>query len=413
MQTLIRNCRVLDVETGVVSPEVHVLIEGDRIREIGDSDIRSDEAVNLDARGRILMPGLIDLHAHMTATSVDLTVSQRAFNSVVAVEAVAEMERTLQRGFTTVRDAAGADRGLADLSDSGAVSGPRLFVAGRAISQTAGHGDLTAVTSHVDCTRCAVHRPLGGLSRVADGVDGVRMAVRDELRGGAHQIKVMASGGVASPSDPLLGTQYSMDELRAAVEEASAWGTYVMAHAYSAPAIARAVHAGVRTVEHANLIDADTAALLRDNDVYAVPTLVAYEGLLRKGRDLGMTSVQISKLQAVLNAGVASLELLRNANVKIGFGTDLLGPLRDLQTLEFEIRAEVLPALEIIRSATTTAAEVLGQSGNLGVVKIGAAADLLLVDGDPTADVTLLGRDGQHLTVIMKGGRVVKNTLAA
>jgi imidazolonepropionase-like amidohydrolase len=409
MQTLITGCRVFDSHTGVVGEEAHVLVEGERIEEISESPIGVTDATTVRADGKVLMPGLIDLHVHLTATSVDLAANQREPSSVITWDAVSEMSRTLQRGFTTVRDAGGADSGLARLVERGSIPGPRLFVAGRALSQTGGHGDVGDATAHLACGQCATHRPLGALAHVADGPDAVRVAVRQELRAGADQIKLMVSGGVASPTDPLLGTQYSIDEIEAAVEEATAWGTYVMAHAYSAEAIARAARAGVRTVEHVNLIDEPTAQLLDERGVYAVPTLVAYRGLLLKGRELGLTARQMSKLETVLNAGLESLEILKQAGVKTGFGSDLLGPLREMQSVEFEIRNEVLPAGEILAGATSLAAEVLGRTGDLGVIAPGALADLILVDGDPTEDISLLANDGRHLALIMANGRIVKN----
>jgi imidazolonepropionase-like amidohydrolase len=413
VNTVIRNGRILDATKGTVGSEQDILVEDGLIREISDSPISASSAHSLDAGGRVVMPGLIDLHVHVAAPITNRVELRGMSNSVVAFDAFAELGRMLRRGFTTVRDAAGADKGLADLVRTGAINGPRLFVSGRSLSQTAGHGDFGGVSAHMDCGTCAVHRPLGAASRIADGVDAVRIAVRDELRAGADQIKVMASGGVSSPSDPLMATQFSFEELQAAVQEAEAWGTYVMAHADSPAAITKAVTAGVRTIEHANFADAAVASLMREHGAFAVPTLVAYEGLVLRGRDLGMSIGQISELEAVLAAGMSSLEILHAAGVQVGFGTDLLGPLRQLQSREFELRAEVLPASVVLASATTVAAEVLGQSGHLGVIAPGAAADLLIVDGDPTIDVRVLGNDGADLALIMAAGTLVKNNLEA
>jgi imidazolonepropionase-like amidohydrolase len=236
-------------------------------------------------------------------------------------------------------------------------------------------------------------------------------AVRDELRKGADQIKIMVSGGVASQADPLESLQYRMDEIEAAVEEATRWGTYVCAHAYAAEAIRRAVAAGVRTIEHGNLIDEPTAKLMAERKAYLVPTLVAYDALRRRGPEYGLSPYSLQKNDVVLKAGLRSLEIARGAGVKIGFGSDLLGQLQNDHTREFLIRAEVMKPQEIIRSATLVNAEIVRQSGQLGEVVAGAHADLLVVDGDPYHDLGVLQDDGKHLAAIMKGGRFIKNAL--
>ena len=249
------------------------------------------------------------------------------------------------------------------------------------------------------------------MTRVADGVAAVREAARDELRRGATQIKIMASGGVASPSDPIWNLQYSEEEMRAIVWEARSWRTYVMAHAYTAEAIARCVEYGVRSIEHGNLIDAETARLCAANDVYVVPTLATYDALHRVGGDLGFPEVSLRKLDAVRGAGLEALEILRDAGVKMGLGTDLLGEMHRYELDEFKIRAQVLPAVDILRSATSINAEILNQEGELGVVAAGALADLIVVDGNPVKDITVLGGEGRGIVLVMKGGEVFKDTL--
>jgi imidazolonepropionase-like amidohydrolase len=246
---------------------------------------------------------------------------------------------------------------------------------------------------------------------VADGVSAVRKAAREELRRGATQVKIMASGGVASPSDPIWNLQYSAEEMRAIVEEAESWRTYAMAHAYTPEAIARAVRAGVRTIEHGNLIDLETAQLMAERGVYLVPTLVTYFMIEEFGRVLKFPEASQRKVRDVLDAGLASLELCRQAGVKMGFGTDLLGETHEHQSREFTIRAQALPPAEVIRSATRVNAEILGRVGELGVVAPGARADLLVVDGNPLENLSLLEEQGKHLAVIMKDGEFVVNRL--
>jgi imidazolonepropionase-like amidohydrolase len=247
------------------------------------------------------------------------------------------------------------------------------------------------------------------MSRIADGVPEMLKAVRDELRKGADQIKLMVSGGVASQSDPLESLQFRVDEIEAAVEQATSWGTYVMAHAYSAAAIGRAVDCGVRTIEHGNLVDEAVARRMAERGAYIVPTLVTYECLQRRGPDYGLTPYSLQKNEIVLEAGLRSLELCRAAGVRIGFGTDLLGALQDEQCREFTIRAEAMPPHEVIRSATIVNAEIVRREGELGELVPGAYADLLVVDGDPYRDLGVLQNQGERIAGIMKDGRWYKH----
>ena len=408
MSTLFRQGRIFDGAGEELLEDVEVLVEGSRILEVSDVPIRSGSAEVVDLRGRTLMPGLIDAHFHAIAASPDLGAVEHMPVSLIAQHARANLEATLQRGFTTVRDAAGADYGLSRAIEAGLIAGPRLFYSGHALSQTGGHGDFRSYESGSGLCSCG----LGArhFATVADGVPEVRRAAREELRRGATQIKIMGSGGVSSPSDPISNLQYSEEEIRAAVWEARSWGTYVMAHVYTPEAIRRCVEFGVRSVEHANLIDADTAAVAAERGAFVVPTLATYESLARRGASLGLPRVSIDKLGTVSDAGVASLEILRDAGVKTGFGTDLLGAMHDDQLTEFEIRSRVLPSVEILRQATSLNAELLGRPGELGTVAPGALADLIVVDGDPVADLGVLSGQGERISLVMKGGRVFKRT---
>jgi len=237
-------------------------------------------------------------------------------------------------------------------------------------------------------------------------VDAVRRAVRQELQMGADQIKIMASGGVASPTDPVGAWGYSEDEIRAIVAEARGRQTYVLAHAYTAEAIARAVRCGVRTIEHGNLVDAETARLMAQSQAYAVPTLVTYEALATEGGDFGLPPESVAKISQVRDAGLRSLEIYRDAGVKMGYGSDLLGPSQRLQSDEFRLRAEVLGTQAVIASATQVGAEVLGMQGKLGCIAPGAMADLLVVDGDPLRDVSCLLGQGERIPLVVQGGKV-------
>jgi len=405
---LFRNGLLVDGSGPDPVGPVDVLVEDGRISAVSRESLAADGAVEYDIAGKAIMPGLIDCHMHPFLTDMNLMRLEDTPVSLVTAQASVVLNRLLDRGFTSIRDAAGGDWGLKQAVDDGLIAGPRLFISGRALSQTGGHGDFRRRTD--DSISCSCSSALHLTSRIADGVDQVRHAVRDELRKGADQIKIMVSGGVSSPHDPLEGCQFSMDEMEAAVDEASRAGTYVLAHAYSAEAIARALKAGVRTIEHANLIDQETAELAAKKNAFVVPTLVAYEAGARHAKDAGYSTAMLAKLKRVRELGLRSLELCKAAGVKMGFGTDIIGD-QELHTQEFMLRAQVLPAHEIIASATRVGAEILRREGDLGVLAPGAIADVLVVDGNPLEDIGLLAGHGEQLCAIMKDGQFHKNNL--
>lgn len=299
-----RNAALLDPRSGALRPDTGVRIEGGRVVEVETEPLRHGGVPEIDLAGRVLMPGLIDCHVHAAITTLNLGAMVAKPVTLVSQEARPILEGMLRRGFTTVRDAGGADWGLAEAVERGLVRGPRVFHAGRTLSQTGGHGDFRPRDDAPMPCACHIHST--GFSHVADGVDAVRKAAREELRRGAKQVKIMASGGVASPTDPVWNVQYSPEEMRAIVEEARGWRTYAMAHAYTPEAITRAVSAGVRTIEHGNLIDAPTAAAMAAAGTFLVPTLVTYHALDELGRELGFPAVSQAKVRDVLDAGLAS-----------------------------------------------------------------------------------------------------------
>ena len=408
-QLLFENARLLDVEAGALRDGASVLVEGERIVEVSERAIGAGAARRVDLAGRTLMPGLIDAHVHCAITTMNLAAMTSKPITLVAHEAARILSGMLRRGFTTVRDAGGADWGLAQAIERGLIEGPRLFFSGRVLSQTGGHGDFTPREDAPRLCACQIHST--GFSHVADGVPAVRKAAREELRRGATQVKIMASGGVASPSDPIWNLQYSAEEMRAIVEEAEGWRTYAMAHAYTPEAIRRAVDAGVRTIEHGNLIDRATADHMRARGAILVPTLVTYFAIDELGRALGFPEVSQRKVRDVLEAGLASLEIAREAGLALGFGTDLLGETHDQQSREFQLRGQVLSSADVIRSATVVNAGILNRAGELGVIAAGACADLLVVDGDPLANLALLAEPEKSLLAIVKGGRFVVDRL--
>jgi imidazolonepropionase-like amidohydrolase len=398
---LLRNALLLD-------PGVGEYVEGDllcvdgRIAETGPG-LNAADVPTEDVRGAVVMPGLIDAHVHVTASTADLGSLPAQSPSYVAAHSIRIMSGMLDRGFTTVRDASGADFGLADAQAEGLVRGPRLLFCGRALSQTGGHGDSRGRGTH----RHDDHPCCAGLGRIADGVDAVRAAARDELRKGAHHIKVMASGGVASPTDRIDSVQYSAEELRAVVEEATAANRYVAAHAYTARAVNRALQLGIRSIEHGNLIDDHSVELFLAHDAFLVPTLVTYWALNEEGTRHGLPESSWRKVDAVLGAGLAALERAARAGVRTAFGTDLLGGMHHYQNHEFRLRAEVQRPLDVIRSATSIAADLVRMSGEIGTLRPGAHADLLVLDGDPLADVGVLA-EPKHIRHVVQGGTQVR-----
>jgi imidazolonepropionase-like amidohydrolase len=287
------------------------------------------------------------------------------------------------------------------------LEGPRILIGGKALSQTGGHADMRSRgRTAIDQCACGA-----GLGRVCDGVTEVRRAVRNEVRRGAHHIKLMLSGGVASPTDRVDSTQFSLEEIRAAVEEAEAANLYVTGHAYTARAINRGLECGVRSIEHGNLMDASSIPLFKEKRAFYVPTLATYSALAAHGREAGLPEHSYRKVFDVLDAGLRALDLAHRAGIPIVYGTDLLGDMHDEQLNEFTLRREVQQPADILRSATTVAARLLRMEGEIGVVAPGAWADLLVIEGDPLQDIAALSDPGRPLKLIMSRGQVVEHRL--
>ena len=402
MQTLLSNAMIVDATAPEPRPG-NVLIEDGVIRDVNAKKPAGD-CTTIDVGRRTLMPGLIDCHVHVVASLMDIAANAQLPAAMAVLRAVPILKGMLERGFTTVRDLGGAPYALADAIAQRLTPGPRLFVCGKALSKTGGHSDARPRHDTHDANRWAQN--FGALGRIADGVDEVRRACREMLREGATFIKVMANGGVASPTDPVDWFGYTVEELRAAVEEARDAHTYVAAHLYTAEGIVRAVECGVKTLEHCNRVDAKAARAAANAGCVAVPTLVTYEALAQDGPALGLPAASVAKIESVRKAGLESLAILRDAGVTMAFGTDLLGPTHVRQSEEFAIRARILSAQEIMASATTVGAKLLGMEGKLGVVAEGALADLLVVEGSPLEDITVLADPKKNLRLVMKEGVV-------
>jgi imidazolonepropionase-like amidohydrolase len=407
--TLFRNAAVLDTERGELHGDQAVLVVDDRIAEVGTvTEVRSanpDRVV--DARGRTLLPGLIDAHVHVYVQSMNLTLLESWLPSYLVPKAAKALGEMLQRGFTTVRDVGGADFALAQAIEEGLVVGPRLVHGGPALSQTGGHGDFRSRGSFDahGCLRCPT------IFRLADGPDEVRRVARDVLRGGAHHLKLMLSGGVLSPTDSISSVQYTSEEIAVAVREASAAGKYVTGHTFLADAINSALRQGVRCIEHGNFIDDTSVDLFNDYGAFLVPTLTILRAIDENGPGMGLSEEVLRKSAEVFDAGLTALERAQRGGVNIVYGTDLLGDLQTRQLEEFTLRAEVQPLPDLIRSATATPARLLGMAGDIGVIAPGAYADLLIVDGDPLTDISVLTKPERYLNLVMKAGTVYYDAL--
>lgn len=403
---VLNHASVLDVVAGKLVPDRCVVIRGGTIEKVepARAETAAERPPMIDVKGRTVMPGLCDAHVHVTAWSANLSEQMRHSPFYTGARAAAIMTDMLKRGFTTVRDGGGADYGLAQAVKEGRIAGPRLLFCGRGLSQTGGHGDMRGrgeeVLEGVSST--------GNLGQVCDGVDEVRRACRNEIRKGAHHIKLMLSGGVVSPTDRLGNTQFSEDEIRAAVEEAEMAGLYCMAHTYTAKAVNRAITCGVRSLEHCNLIDESSVMLFVKHKAFMVPTLSTYEVL---GTEGGYSEDVLAKLKEVRDHGLRALKIAYEGGVKLAYGTDLLGLMHRHQLKEFALRATIQPAIEVIRSATSYAAELFHETGQTGIIKEGARADLLVVDGDPLRDLGCLQDPDRCLLAIMKDGAFYKNAL--
>jgi imidazolonepropionase-like amidohydrolase len=404
--TVLTNATVFDGASADAVENGTVVIEGDRIREVTSGKVQLTDARTIDCGGRYLMPGLIDCHVHACSPTFNLQVADRMPASLLAAHATKWLQGALHRGFTSVRDAGGGDIGLALAIDRGVIEGPRFFYSGKALSQTGGHSD-NRPADHVAHCGCAGYAGANGL--VVDGADAVRRVVREELRRGATQIKLMLSGGVTSPTDPMWMPQFTDDEILAAVQEAATRRTYVMAHAHTDDAARRCATLGIRTVEHGTDIGAQTAAFLAQCGTYVVPTLSAGAILARHGARVGLPPAGVEKVKGITEITARSLENLTRAGVKLGIGSDLFGEeFHGLQGGELKLRGEISAPIDVLRSATSIGAEILQKSGELGCIRAGAYADILVLQGNPFADLGLFEDAERNLAMIMKGGNVVR-----
>ncbi len=409
MKVLFKGARIFDGWSSTLREGCEVLVEDGEIRRVSEQPVPCEGTEVVDCAGRVLMPGLIDAHVHVYCSTFDLPTARPG--TYLAHYAAQFLTHSLDRGFTTVRDTGGADVGLATALRDGLLEGPRLFYGGRIITQTGGGNDQRSLEQALpdhNCGCACYHDPF---TVVADGQDAILRAVREELRRGASHIKIMLSGSVVSPHASVNRSEYSDPEVITIVEEAKRAGKYVTAHCHTAQAMRRGVSLGVRCIEHGTQVDAETAAYVAERGAYVVPTLAIMFAMLEEHESLRLPAIYLEKLRRICDQVLPGLELMKAAGVKMGFGSDLLGPLHTRQTTEFSLRAQVLPAIDILRSACVINAEIIGEANRLGCIREGAYADLLLVDGDPLKDISVLTGNGERLAVIMNRGRFHKRKI--
>lgn len=403
MITVLENSNVVDVDTGTILADRHLVLEGGLIREVAEEPVKGlPDARRVKIDGGFVIPGLIDCHVHVTAYTANLGELPRQSPMYVAARTAHTLKAMLRRGFTTVRDVGGAEFGLARAIEEGFLEGPRLHYGGKALSPSGGHGDHRGMGTDTEDMAYS----LVSLGRRCDGVDEVRRAARDEIRRGAHHIKIMANGGVSSPTDRITSDQFSEAEIAAIVDEAEMAGLYVVSHTYTASSVARAVRNGVRSIEHGNLLDEETAILMKERGAYLTPTLSILRAIADVGAKSGFPTDRIDKVNHVLDAGIRAVELAQRIGIPMAYGTDLIGPMQERQLDEFRLRADVVAPIDMLRAATSTAAELLRLDSEIGQVRGGFRADLNILDANPL-DKGVLEAFATHHRHTIKGGEVV------
>lgn len=408
--TVLLNGTLIDGTGADPRPGAAVVVEGRHIAKISSARRfrPPPEARVIDVGGMCVLPGLIDAHVHLAAIGTDITAEMRQPVAVIAMKIRQVIEATLDAGFTTVRDAGMIDSGFAVAVEEGYVTGPRILPSGAVLSQTGGHGDWRP--RFLDDMLEGVPG-LVALSGICDGADAVRRAARQQLRRGATQVKLMASGGAMSPTDELDSSQFTVEEMAAAVYEAHAAGKYAMAHAYGPTAIRNALEAGVLSIEHGNFLDEETAAAMKARGAYLVPTLVTYEMLDRFGEAGHLPEFNWRKIRYAKERAEEAVRIALAAGVAVASGSDLLGPMQPLKTTELTLKARIMGNMAAIVSATATSAQLLRLADRTGTVEEGKWADLIVVAGNPAEDVAVL-ESADNVQLVMKEGQVLKDRFA-
>lgn len=399
------NCKVVDVYNNKIV-KANVTTENGKFTEISSAEPEID-ALIVDCSGKYLCPGLIDNHVHVLSVpgETDLTKLMLMSKTKALTRIGYVCESMLARGFTTLRDCGGTDALVKQAIAEGSIKGPRLLIAGHAISQTGGHGDMRpGDVPGESFDSCGCHLNLLGV--VADGVPECYKTAREEMRRGADFIKIMGSGGVASPTDRIENLQYCDDEIQALVKVAKSYGTYVTAHAYTPASIQHCINNGVKGIEHGNLIDDETAKLMAKNGCFLTPTLVTYKIMASDDYSFFFSPDTMQKNKQVLYKGLESLGIAKRNKVKVCFGSDLLGPMGVYQCQEFFIRSKFLSSHEVLMSATVTPAECNGLQDKLGQIRKSFIADMIMLSENPLKDVSILDEPEKYLNMVMKEGLV-------
>ncbi|MDR1978455.1 MAG: amidohydrolase family protein [Synergistaceae bacterium] len=399
-----KDATLLDCTGSAPRYPATVIVEDNVIREIVDGGVLAGTGAEVvDCGGKTLMPGLIDAHMHLNLFQSEAAEqTRRNLPSMIVIQCLAVMEDTLMQGFTSILDAGGADAGFKTAQVRGLIKGPRMQVCGHSLTQTGGHADMRLPTE--------IHGPIDhffNVGVVADGVDAVRRAAREELRMGADYVKIMAAGGCASPSDECDTVQYSLEEMKAAVEEADAVGKICIAHCYSPRSMRRCAEAGVGRVEHGNFMDEETALILKEKGVVYVPTLATYDIMSRRGVEFGIPDYFLRKMKLANERALEALHIAVNAGLVIGSGSDMVGPGQPFKANELELQSRAMGPMNAILAATKVNSEILKVSEKVGTVEVGKLADLLLIDGNPLDDVGVF-RDRDKIKVIMQDGKFMK-----
>lgn len=386
-----------------------ILIEKNIIKEI-NKNIKSQYCKNyIDAKKNFLMPGLIDAHFHANTPSYDFYGSDRYPKSYIALHASNILNDTLLRGFTTVRDAGGGDQGLHMSLEEGVINGPRFFYPGKALTQTGGHGDMRK-KEYIEHCGCAYS---GNITKVVDGVDEVRKAIREEFRKGAKHIKIFLSGGVSTNLAPLEMPHFSDEEILTAVQETQRRNSYVMAHCHTDEGAVRCVNLGIRSIEHGSLISLKTAKLIsQKKNTYVVPTLSAGQLIESMGTKLGLGASSLEKVKEVNLKRNKAIENCVKAGVKLGLGSDLHGRQYLInQSKELILRSRMQKNVDVLRSATSINAEIMQMKNKLGVIKVGALADIILWNDNPIKNINIFNNPKKHLLLIIKDGKINLNKI--
>jgi imidazolonepropionase-like amidohydrolase len=409
--TILIHATIIDCTGADPRPNGWVVIEDQRIKEVGQgpSGALPAKADVIDCLGQTLLPGLIDGHVHIGSVDASIVEQQRRnFTSTLVIKSLKVLQETLDQGFTTARDCGGVDAGFRQAVAEGLVPGARLSISGGILSQTGGHGDWRLATE----TCPPFYHGAGVVAGVFDGVSAVRRGAREQLRQGVDFVKIMAGGGAASPSDELDTSQYSLEEMEAAVFEAESAGKYVAAHCYSDRGIKLCCKAGVRTIEHGNLMTDASAQAMKESGAYLVPTMVTYLMISRMGKELGLPESFVRKINQALDKAETSLAIALAHGLKIGSGSDLLGPMQTHKGMELELQARVLGPMGALVATTKTNAEIIRRERDLGTIEAGKLADFILVKGDPLKDMSLFQNYQENLTLIIQEGNVYKNIIA-